>query len=158
MNRVEVFSLDRRFKPFEKSIQKSARRILRTLNKNDILAEIYLINSRKMRFLNKKFRGKNKTTTILSFEEPRNFIFPHTKRGLVPSARKKYLSSFGVGVFPSKLKRIGEIYLKFPITNYPINHLLIHGLLHLLGYNHSNKNDKIRMEVREDWLIRELGN
>ena len=135
MNRVEVLSLDRRFKPFEKSIQKSARRILRTLNKNDILVEIYLINSRKMRFLNKKFRGKNKTTTILSFEEPRNFIFPK-----------------------SKLKRIGEIYIKFPITNYPINHLLIHGLLHLLGYNHQEKNDRIRMEARENWLIRELGN
>jgi len=145
MNKIEIFSSDGRFKKFEKLIKKTAGRILKILNKSGVSVEIYLINGRRMRFLNKKFRGKDKATTILSFEEPRNFIYPPftRKRGIKPA---------------SKFKKIGEIYLKFPITNYPINYLLIHGLLHLLGYSHQKKSDRIRMEARENWVIRELDN
>ena len=95
--------------------------------------EIYLTNGRKMRFLNKKFRNKDKVANILSFEEPRNFISP-----------------------PSKAKKIGEIYLKFPITDYPINQLLVHGLLHLLGFKHGSKNDRMKMEKAEQKLLRKL--
>jgi len=99
------------------------------------LVEIYLINSQKMRFLNKKFRGKDKTTTVLSFEEPRNFILP-----------------------PSKSKKIGEIYLNSQLPNYSITQLLTHGLLHLLGYNHQKKNDRIKMEKAEQKLLRQTLN
>ncbi|NCO15596.1 MAG: hypothetical protein GW899_02520 [Parcubacteria group bacterium] len=88
MNKVSVTSLDKKCKKFEKKIKFAALKILKILKKTNVLVEIYLINNQKMRFLNKKFRGKNKTTTILSFEESRNFILP-----------------------PSKYKKIGEIYL-----------------------------------------------
>jgi len=130
MNKVEVFSLDKQSKTLEKLIQKLAGRILKILNKSDVSTEIYLINSQKMRFLNKKFRGKDKTTTVLSFEEPRNFILP-----------------------ASRFRKIGEIYIKFPIPNSPIPQLLCHGLLHLLGYNHQKKNDRIKMERKEQICI-----
>lgn len=136
-NRVLVINLVRRSAKgkIKKRIQRTALKILKILGKNNVSAEIYLIDSQKMRFLNKKFRGKNKTTNILSFKEPRNFIFP-----------------------PSTFRKIGEIYIKFPTTDYPINYLLIHGLLHLFGYTHYRKSDKIRMEKLENWIIRELEN
>ena len=97
INKVIVTSLEKKFKKFEKKIKLAAQKILRILGKNNVLVEIYLINSQKMRFLNKKFRGKDKTTTVLSFEEPRNFILP-----------------------PSKSKKIGEIYLNSQLPNYSI--------------------------------------
>ena len=128
-------SSDKKFKKFERKIKNTALKILKILKKTNVSVEIYLINSQKMRFLNKKFRGKNKTTTILSFEESRNFILP-----------------------PSKYKKIGEIYLNSQISNSQITQLLIHGLLHLFGYNHQKKNDRIRMETKENWIIRELDN
>lgn len=132
-NGVSVISLDRKFKKFEQEIRKTALKILKILNKTGVAVEIYLIDGRKMRFLNKRFRGKDKTTTILSFEEPRNFILPE-----------------------SKSRKIGEIYLKLPITDYPISQLLIHGLLHLLGYNHQKKSDRIKMELKERKLLKFL--
>lgn len=137
MSKIEVVSLSKRSQRFEKLIQKSAGKVLKVLNKNNVLAEIYLINSRKMRFLNKKFRGKDKTTTVLSFEEPRNFILP-----------------------ASKHKKIGEIYLNTKVLNFKfqVSSLLVHGLLHLFGYNHQKKSDRIKMERLENLVIRELGN
>jgi len=165
MNKIEVVSLSKQSrskvgtptldasvvasgsKRFEKLIQKLARKILKVLNKNNVLVEIYLINGRKMRFLNKKFRGQDKTTTILSFEEPRNFILP-----------------------ASRFRKVGEIYLNAEDSSFPprarlakggrlqISRLLIHGLLHLFNYNHQKKNGRIKMERLENLVIRELGN
>lgn len=140
MNKVLVISLEKRFKEFEREIKKIVLRILKILNKSNVLVEIYLINSQKMKFLNKKFRGQDKTTTVLSFEEPRNFILP-----------------------PSKFKKIGEIYLNMTNNQQPITNdsrrslivsrrLLIHGLLHLLGYNHKKKSDRIKMERLENYV------
>ena len=139
MNKISVISLDKKFKKRELEIKRVALKTLEILNKDGVEAEIYLIDGRKMRFLNKKFRGKDKATTVLSFEEPKNFICPPPVGG-------------------SKHKKIGEIYLKLPITNYqlPITNLLIHGLLHLFGYDHRKKNDRIRMEKIEKSLISKL--
>lgn len=134
MNKISVVSLEKNFEKFEENVEKIALKILKILNKSDISAEIYLIGNRKMKFLNKKFRGKDKTTTILSFEEPRNFILPS-----------------------SKFKRIGEIYLNCQLSAVSCQ-LLMHGILHLFGYNHQKKNDRIKMERIENWVIRELGN
>ena len=131
MNRVSVISSDKKFKKFERKIKNTALKILKILKKTSVSVEIYLINSQKMRFLNKKFRGKNKTTTILSFEESRNFISP-----------------------PSKYKKIGEIYLNEETRDKKQEtRLLVHGLLHLFGYNHQKKNDRIKMERLENLII-----
>ena len=148
MNKISVIGLDKKFKKFEAGIQGVALKILKILNKNGVEAEIYLIDGRKMRFLNKKFRGQDKTTTILSFEEPKNFICPPPAGG-------------------SKHKKIGEIYLNMtndrrPTTNdssgllVVSRRLLVHGLLHLLGYDHRKKNDRIKMEKAEKSLISKL--
>ncbi len=85
-----------------------------------------------MKFLNKKFRGKDKAADVLSFNEPKNFVSP-----------------------PSKFRRIGEIYLNVSSIKYQVSsdRLLIHGLLHLLGYVHKKKNDRIKMEKIEQKLL-----
>lgn len=144
INKVIVTSLDKKFKKFEKSIKLTTSKILRILNKTNVLAEIYLINSQKMRFLNKKFRGKprnstelslrgkDKTTTVLSFQEPKGFISP-----------------------ASKFKKIGEIYLNLDnpeLITHNSKLYLIHGLLHLFGYNHKKKSDRIRMKKKEQYV------
>ena len=139
MNKISVIGLDKKFKKFEAEIRGVALKILEILNKDGVEAEIYLIDGPKMRFLNKKFRGKDKITTVLSFEEPKSFICPPPAGGL-------------------KYKKIGEIYLKLPITNYqlPITKLLIHSLIHLFGYDHQKKNDRIKMEKKEEYVHNRL--
>ena len=91
-----------------------------------------------MKFLNKKFLGKNKSTDVLSFIEPKSFVYP-----------------------PGRFKRLGEIYLNIPLierqsgANFEValSRPLIHGFLHLLGYTHRRKNDRIKMEKQEVRLL-----
>lgn len=157
MNRVSTVSLNKKFNIYSGKIQRVAVKILRILNKDGVETEVYLIGNRKMRFLNKKFRGKDKTTTVLSFEEPRNFIYP-------PLAGR------------SNHKKIGEIYLNAELHGTDaelcgnssrksalscrlsvINcQLLAHGLLHLLGYDHQKKSDRIKMEKKEQYILARL--
>ncbi|PIU98380.1 rRNA maturation RNase YbeY [Candidatus Wolfebacteria bacterium CG03_land_8_20_14_0_80_40_12] len=136
-NKVAVISLDKRFEKFEEQIKFISLKLLRILNKTNVWVEIYLINNSRMKFLNKKFRSQNKTTTVLSFGEARQFILP-----------------------PSKFKKIGEIYLNVEVSSFKfqVSSLLIHGLLHLLGYEHQKKNDRIKMERVEQKLFRQTPN
>lgn len=51
---------------------------------------------------------------------------------------------------------LNEIYLApdyIRTQKEDLNFLLIHGLLHLLGYNHKKKNDMIKMEKEEQKII-----
>ncbi len=53
-------------------------------------------------------------------------------------------------------KPLGEIYLN-PIyikeNGEDVTFMFIHGFLHLLGYDHKRRNDRIRMEKREQELL-----
>jgi len=125
-NKITVIVLGRFKKKTSEGVGKTAGKILKILKKKNLEVEIYLGDNRIMKRLNKEFRGKDKAADVLSFEEPRNFILPQ-----------------------SKFKRIGEIYLNTVNYNYG---LLIHGLLHLLGYDHKRKSDRIKMEKLEQYV------
>lgn len=146
MNKVEVVSLNKKHRVYEKKIKKITRKFLQLLKKENCRLEIFLVASRKMKFLNKKFRNKDKTANILTFVEPKKF--PHPE---------------------SKLKILGEIYLNadqcgFNAGQYGrglhksafgqrLSALLAHGLLHLFGFSHKKKSDRIKMEAKEYFLI-----
>lgn len=92
--------------------------------KNDVLnrkygLELIFIGEKKARFLNKKYRKKNYTPDILSFEIEKDLgeIYINLKE-----ARKKS-SDFDMSY---------ENYLKF---------LFIHGLCHLKGMKHGSRMD-----------------
>lgn len=153
MNKIAVFSLKKKFKKFEKPVFSVAEELLETLNKDNFYLEIYLANNGIMKFLNKKFRNKNKAADVLSFNEPDGF--PHPE--LVGRGGTK------------RIKSIGEIYLNLTndqqlTTNNSCRlsvvscKLLMHGILHLLGYNHKEKSDRIKMEFLEKKLISKLVN
>ncbi len=136
MNKISVISLEKKFGKFEKKIKTIASAALKNLKQDGVQAEIYLTGNQKMKFLNKKFRGKDKAADVLSFNEPKNFISP-----------------------PSKFKRVGEIYLNMNNNSRQTaasNKLLIHGLLHLLNYDHKKKNDRIEMEKIERKLFNQI--
>ena len=54
---------------------------------------------------------------------------------------------------------LGEIYLN-PLyirkNNESIDRMLVHSLLHLLGYTHQRKNDRIKMERKERQVLEKL--
>ncbi len=98
---------------------------------------IILLNDNDMKKLNNTYRKKNYPTNVLSF----------------PMGDDGYLGdvflSFGV------LKR-ESIEQDKTFKNH-LSHLLIHGLLHLIGYDHVDPNDQDEMETLEIKLLEGLG-
>ncbi len=137
--KVKVFSLNKKYKVFEPFVKETARFFLDRLKKKKVGLEIYLAGGPKMLFLNKKFRGENSSANVLSFGETRNFIEP-----------------------PNLHPSIGEIYLNIPqlekekpdFRQFVARRLIIHSLLHLLGYTHDGDSDIMKMEAKEKQLLR----
>ena len=113
------------------------------LKDKDIFFTLLLSGEKEIKNLNRKFRKKNKSTDVLSF----------------PSYEKKKLSY--------KIKREKEVYLGDIIINLnqikkndnkikfkeEFNKLWIHGLLHLLGYDHKSNMKYLQMQKLEKNLL-----
>jgi probable rRNA maturation factor len=110
---------------------------------------VLLTSDEKVRELNAQYRGKDKPTNVLSFpmvdpKDLRDAIFanPELLLGDVILAR-------GVCEAEAADKGVG--------VEQHATHLLIHGTLHLLGYDHQNDREAADMESREVRALRRLG-
>ena len=129
--KVTIESWDKKSNKLVLKVRQAALKLGRLLGMEDSYAEIYLVG--------KSFMDKN----VLSFPAPKKF--PR------PDIGKKY-------------KYLGEIYLNpdyiakehLEITEDKLRYMLIHGFLHLLGYDHKKKDDIIRMEKKEARLLEQL--
>lgn len=135
-NKVSVLSLGRRYSKLIRGIEDAAYFFLESLDKDLVSVEIYLVGNTKMRELNRIHRSKDKPTNVLAFGVPRNF----------PNLEGDFINIGEVYICPSYIKKHKE----------DINYLLLHGLLHLFGFNHENKSDRIKMEMLENKLMRWL--
>jgi probable rRNA maturation factor len=120
----------------ERKLGLLARKILRLVGVRDASLDIVLLKDAEMRRLKARFFKKKSEPNVISFPEPRTFPHPETK--------KRYL---------------GEIYLNEDILRRSPERaapLLLHGMLHLLGYDHKKKTDTSRMEKKEKELIGHL--
>ena len=115
-----------------------------SLRKKRFSLTILLTGNSKMKYLNKKFRNKNKTTDVLSF--PNLGIVDLKKR----TNTKTYL---------------GDIALSYEIINrrsktsnfdLEFDKVWIHGYLHLLGYDHKKIKDYKVMKKIENKIIKIL--
>jgi len=97
-----------------------------------------------MRTLNKRYRGKNGTTDVLSFS---------AREGLFADVRPEILGDIVISIpFAEKQARFAGHSL-----NREIEILLIHGLLHLLGYDHERSPAEARrMRRKERMLLKRL--
>ncbi|MEO6588912.1 MAG: rRNA maturation RNase YbeY [Pyrinomonadaceae bacterium] len=94
---------------------------------------IALVSDRKMRQLNKVFRGKNSTTDVLSFPfEPDEF-----------EPEEKSLGDIAISLEQAQ-KQSAENKLDLETE---IKQLILHGILHLCGYDHETDNGE--MNARE---------
>tara|TARA_B100000745_G_scaffold237821_1_gene160696 strand:+ start:69 stop:524 length:456 start_codon:yes stop_codon:yes gene_type:complete len=109
-------------------------------NKN-IIFTILLTNSLKIKKLNKKFRKKNKPTDVLSFPyfSSKNFKFVKEK--------KIYIGDIAVSY--------EVIYSRSNKNNFILefDKVWIHGLLHLVGYDHIKNKDYFKMNKFEKRIL-----
>lgn len=107
----------------------------------DAELSILLVDDRQIQDLNRRFLGRDKPTNVLAFsmrEGEYASLHPHLLGDIVISIEtaKRQSKRFG-------LNAIGMITL-----------LLIHGILHLLGYEHEGKNPEAReMATKQKELL-----
>lgn len=94
-------------------------------------------NDRSVKKLNGQFRGKYKPTNVLTFELPAG--------GMVG----------GDIVFALQTIQKEALQNKRPFMHH-LAHLIIHGLLHLQGYDHIYVNEAKEMEMQEALLLQKL--
>jgi probable rRNA maturation factor len=97
---------------------------------------VVLANDAFVKKLNHAFRGKNKPTNVLSFPGEENHL------GDIVLARETIV-------------REAKAQKKAPRDH--ATHLIIHGMLHLLGYDHEREKDAAAMEALEIKILKKLG-
>jgi len=101
---------------------------------------IAMITNGQMQALNKQYRGKDKPTNVLSF--------PASLDGSCPL--------LGDIVLAFKVAEQEAVAKNITMTDH-VSHLLIHGFLHLLGYDHETDADAQVMETLEIKALAGLG-
>ena len=101
---------------------------------------VAMLTNERVQALNKQYRGKDKPTNVLSF--------PASADGSCPLLGDIVLAA-GIVQAEAKSKRAS-------LENH-VSHLLIHGFLHLQGYDHETEGEAKAMEAREIKALADLG-
>lgn len=97
--------------------------------------------------LNSRFRGKNKPTNVLSFPAPA--VTGHTDAPEGPLVLGDIVIAFETVAREAEEQGV-------PLGHH-IQHLVVHGLLHLLGFDHEVEADALAMEGLEIEILACLG-
>ena len=130
-------------KYFGKKLKKISK-IVKFFKGKNITFTILLTNSLNIKKLNKKFRNRNKPTDVLSFP---------------------FFSSYNLKFIKQKNFYIGDIAAAYEIINsrarknnfsFEFDKVWIHGLLHLIGYDHIKDRDYSAMNRIEKKILNSI--
>ena len=112
--------------------------------KKEIL--LILAGEKRIRLLNKKYRGENRVTDVLAFPQPKEALFKN-----IP----EFQSLGEIIICPTRVKENAK---KFHTSfKRELARVLVHGVLHLLGYDHEkNKKGAEKMFKKQEKYLKEL--
>ena len=150
MIKIEVLIKDKNWKKYlsnpNRYLNTQAKKInLKKYFKSKLInISILLTGNNDIKFLNKKFRKKNKTTDVLSFPSYDQNIM----KAKLKSQKDLYLGDIALNLY-----KINKGKNKFKSE---FDKLWVHGLVHLMGYKHYKNKDFFKMKKIEDKIIKQL--
>lgn len=122
--------------------------IKRTLKHENVLNAIFsiiFVDNESIRKINKEYRGIDRETDVISFALEDNS-----------------------DIIDNEIRVLGDIYISIPkcieqsevyghSIKRELSFLTVHGLLHLLGYDHMNKEDEEEMFKLQELILNEEG-
>lgn len=133
---VLIYNLDKQNIPSKRFFCGIIEKSLIVLKeRRKVALSLIFVDSQSIRRLNNYWRGKNKETTVLSFsfgEEMLGDVF------LCPEEIKKQVKKFNLSL------------------NSFYQELVVHSLLHLYGYTHDKKKDRLKMEYLENKILQAI--
>jgi len=117
----------------EEFLKKIAQKVLEGENKKASELSIALVGQGRIRELNKRYRGKNRITDVLAFQN----------------------KEIGLGEVVICLREVKKNAKRFSSTfEKELARVLIHGILHLLGYDHEKGEEETqKMKEKEDYYL-----
>ncbi|MDX1975525.1 MAG: rRNA maturation RNase YbeY [Rickettsiales bacterium] len=125
-----------RLSPYCKYVTEICNTVLRERRVSGPVAlSIILTDDKSMAELNHSYRGKNRPTNVLSFpgdgEHLGDIFLAYETIGAEAKAQKKLVADH-------------------------TTHLLVHGILHLLGFDHERDDEADKMEAEEIKILKKL--
>lgn len=118
---------------------------------SEVEVALLLSNNNKLQNLNNQFRGKNKPTNVLSFPD----IDVESQKILEFQSLKDYITLGDIAFSYETIKLEAEEQNKSFEDHF--THLLVHGILHLIGFDHEiSKKDAEEMESLEIEILKTL--
>jgi len=116
-------------------LKKIAKKVLKGENKSEAEISIALVGEGRIMELNKKYRGKNRVTDVLAFGD-----------------------NDGLGEIVICLREVKKNARRFNSTfKKELVRVLIHGILHLLGYDHEKlEKEAEKMEEKENYYLSQI--
>ena len=140
MNEIGIFNEYKEFEEFNE-LKPLTEYAVKYLKLDNVMFNVIIVNNEKIHEINKNYRNIDRETDVISFALEDDSIMPETD-----------------------IRVLGDIYIsldKVISQAKEYNHslkrevcfLCIHGLLHLLGYDHMNeKDEKIMFSLQEEIL------
>lgn len=139
-NIIDILTIDDSWPDME--LESFVEKILTALDIRQCEMSISLANDETIRELNNEYRGKDRATNVLSF--PQLELTP--------------------GEPPPKGEHIGDIMVSLETIKHEaetqnisfeshLHHMIVHGILHLLGYDHQEDKEAETMEALEKKLL-----
>lgn len=138
--------LNNQFDMYESSYNYFMRKTIKLLDRDpNFILEVLIVDEQTIKEINRDYRNKDAVTDVISFALDDEVEGEIVARGQ-----------------PNRL--LGTIIICGPVAErqaQEYNHslkremkfLFVHGLLHLLGYDHMNKEDEIEMFALQDKII-----
>ena len=132
----------RLFSGAEAQVRRAAEAALADAATSAVELGVVLADDERMRMLNRTWRGKDNATNVLSFPAPASGKGEPRMLGDVVLAYETVVREAAEQGIPARDH---------------LMHLAVHGVLHLLGYEHENDRDAEAMERREREILARLG-
>ena len=131
---------------------------------------LLLTGDDRVRQLNRDYRGEDRTTDVLAFAlEESEVAFPRPSDALPTLGQVPPDALPSLGQSPSDaLPSLGQVVVSYPqavrqaaeyghTVEREVAFLVVHGLLHLLGFDHQRPDDEARMLSKQEAIMTSLG-
>lgn len=136
-----ILTQDHQWNGLRATVKRAGEALLRNRRLKKVSATILLAENMQVQELNRTYRGKDKPTNVLSFPD---------------------------GDIVKGIRQLGDIVLAYETIadeaqaqgktlKAHVSHLTIHGMLHLLGYDHETAREAKAMESLEITILGGMG-
>ena len=145
MSNIEFFNETQEDIKEIKILKKLIKYALKHENLDNVEFDIIFVENKKIKELNKEYRNIDKPTDVITFalEDYQKVIYD----------RIRVLGDIYISIEQAKeqAKEYGHSYLR------ELSFLMIHGFLHLLGYDHVNDEEEKIMFEKQEEILNEYG-